>query len=195
MEIAVYFGSPGQRWIWFDELNLYYCSHRPSTAIPRGHHRHITELGNLSYIHEREGRRKIKQAHQTSVASDCVPLMLAWLSSWCWRDCPLGAGVTVLLGLAWLSSWSWRDCPLGADVTVLLVLVGLSSWCCLDCPLGAGVTVLLVLMWLSSWCWGDCPLGADVAVLLMLVSLTLSLSDSRCLVGDMIACGRIWRSS
>ena len=35
--------------IWFDELNWYYLSHTPSVAVPRGHHTHIADLGNLSY--------------------------------------------------------------------------------------------------------------------------------------------------
>ena len=38
--------------IQFDELNLYYRSYAPSVAVPRGHHRHIGDLGNFSYIHE-----------------------------------------------------------------------------------------------------------------------------------------------
>ena len=92
IEIAVYFGSPDQRCImWktiqritedelmdidcveigFDELYLYFRSHIPSAAVPRGHHGHIWDLGNLSYIHEWEGRQKIKQAHHTLIPSDC----------------------------------------------------------------------------------------------------------------------------
>ena len=79
IEIAVYFGSPGQRcmghhvedhstnhrgWahgyrlhrnlIWWIKLVLSFtCT--PFVAVPRGHHRHIADLGNLSYRHEWEG--------------------------------------------------------------------------------------------------------------------------------------------
>ena len=47
-----------------------------------GRHRHVAELGNLTYVHvfEWEGRQKVKQVHHTSVPSDCghSPLPLHW---------------------------------------------------------------------------------------------------------------------
>ena len=90
-EIAVYFVSPGQRcmghhvedhstnhrgwahgyWLrrnltwWF---NLYHRSHAPSAAVPTGTSQSWVTCG---IIYEWEGRQKIKQAHHTSVPSDC----------------------------------------------------------------------------------------------------------------------------
>ena len=42
-------------------------------SSPFGHHRYVGELGNLSYIHvyEWEGGEEVKQAHHSSVPSDC----------------------------------------------------------------------------------------------------------------------------
>ena len=37
--------------IWFGELNLYYRSYTLAAAVPRGHHRHIGDLGNFSYMY------------------------------------------------------------------------------------------------------------------------------------------------
>ena len=45
-----------------------------SAAVPRDHYRHVSELDSLSYIHvyKWEDGQKVKQAHHTSVPSDCV---------------------------------------------------------------------------------------------------------------------------
>ena len=53
-----------------------------SAAAPRCHHRHVAELGNLSYIHvyEWEGGQNVKQAHHTSAPSDYVQMVVRGLA-------------------------------------------------------------------------------------------------------------------